>query len=1226
MNTKSGMLHPDPPPTEKIQFNELFKPEEIQQLQDLFSQATGVASIITHPDGTPITRPSNFCRLCSGIIRKTEKGSTFCNKSDEALGNIQNSTGPAVQKCLSAGLWEASVSIIAGGNHIANWFIGQVRNNEWDEQRMIRYADEIGANRDDFMEALNEVPVMSVEQFSRVSDMLYAFAGQLSEKSYQNWLLKAQIDDYQSTANDIRKNEWLNRRIVETASEGIWELDNNHNTVFINSKMAGMLGYTIEEIMAKKMTEFIFSEDFPDITQKRAERTAGKSGFYERRFKQKNGAELWTLVSSVPIFDKDGVFTGSFGMLQDITGRRKAEEHLRESEERYRSVLNASPDAIAITDLDGKVLMFSSVSLKMFGYDREEELLGHLVTDFIITADQERALLNVSRMFEGIMSGPGEYLGRRKNGSTLFIEANAEFIRGIDGQAIQIVFIIRDISERKRVEEELKENREKYRGLSEAAFESIFFSEKGICIEQNQAAEKMFGYSCDEAIGRYGTEWIVPEDRERVMDNMLHGYEEPYEATALRKDGTTFPCVLRGKMMHYKGRNVRVTSLTDNSGIINARETLMIKDWAIESALNPIVIADLKGNITYANQACLQLWGYGSQAEIIGKSALDFWQTGENTGEVLSTLLSKGAWTGDLAARRKDGSPFYVHLVTNLVLDNNNQPVCMLASVADITERKRQTSILEARLRMTEFGVNGSLDDVYRLAVNELEHLTNSQLGFFLEIAQDQKTVLRQVWSTNTALNCVEDIGSHYPVDQAGIWTDCFFAHRIVVHNNYAALSRRKGLPDGHSPLIRFIEVPVMHGEIVSAIIGVGNKPTDYTDTDAETVSLLVNHVWDIIENRQIQEKIRQTETYFKALIEKASDGIAMVNLQGRFTYVSPSATTMFDYENLDFDKQLPDELTHPDDLPEVKRILMQIILNPSLSPTIQYRFKHHSGTWIWIESTFRNLLAEPGIEGIVINFRDISERKKAENQISELNQELDLRVKQRTIELEAAIKELETFSYSVSHDLKAPLRHISGFIGIFLENKSTELNEEELGYLDRISASAIEMGKLIDAILTFSRLNTKELRKTSIPAAAMVQQVIKFFEPEIRNRNISFNIGPLPDIEGDEDLIRQVWTNLLSNAIKYTGKQTEAIVEIGAVPNDHETTFFVKDNGAGFSMKYAEKLFNVFQRLHKTRDFDGVGIGLANVKRIISRHGGHCRAEGAPDAGATFYFSLPNA
>jgi light-regulated signal transduction histidine kinase (bacteriophytochrome) len=184
---------------------------------------------------------------------------------------------------------------------------------------------------------------------------------------------------------------------------------------------------------------------------------------------------------------------------------------------------------------------------------------------------------------------------------------------------------------------------------------------------------------------------------------------------------------------------------------------------------------------------------------------------------------------------------------------------------------------------------------------------------------------------------------------------------------------------------------------------------------------------------------------------------------------------------------------------------------------------------------------------------------------------------------------------------------------------------EDEIKYLDFISKGADEMSQLIDALLSFSKLNRKELRKTTIHSVAMVEQVVRFFESETKNRNIRVIIGSLEDCKGDEQLIKQVWTNLVSNAIKYTGKKPEAIIEIGCTRGEHELVYFVKDNGDGFDMKNAGKLFGVFRRLHKNSDFEGVGIGLANVKNIITRHGGHCTAEGEKGKGARFSFGLPN-
>lgn len=190
--------------THNIIFEDVFNIDDIQRLQDLFSDASGVASIITHPDGTPITKPSNFCRLCNDIIRNTDKGLSHCFQSDAMIGRY-NPSGPILWPCLSAGLWDAGASITVGGKHIANWLIGQVRNDALDEEKMVQYADEIGVDREEFLKALHEVPVMSIEQFDKLAKMLFAFAKELSEKGYNNLLLKNRLSKEMKPLNYYRK-------------------------------------------------------------------------------------------------------------------------------------------------------------------------------------------------------------------------------------------------------------------------------------------------------------------------------------------------------------------------------------------------------------------------------------------------------------------------------------------------------------------------------------------------------------------------------------------------------------------------------------------------------------------------------------------------------------------------------------------------------------------------------------------------------------------------------------------------------------------------------------------------------------------------------------------------------------------------------------------------------------------------------------------------------------
>lgn len=254
----------------------------------------------------------------------------------------------------------------------------------------------------------------------------------------------------------------------------------------------------------------------------------------------------------------------------------------------------------------------------------------------------------------------------------------------------------------------------------------------------------------------------------------------------------------------------------------------------------------------------------------------------------------------------------------------------------------------------------------------------------------------------------------------------------------------------------------------------------------------------------------------------------------------------------------------------------------------------------------------------------EIAERKKAETEISKLNADLEQRVLDRTTLLEAANKELEAFSYSVSHDLRSPLRHIDGFVTLLRSKNESNLDESGKRYLKIISDAAKRMGSLIDDLLVFSKMGRAEMAKGRVNVEQLVHDVFKELESEVGTRQIEWTVDRLPEILGDPAMLKLVWTNLVSNALKYSGTREETRIHIGCEENGRETIFFVKDNGVGFDMQYANKLFGVFQRLHRQEDFEGTGIGLANVRRIIYRHGGRTWAEGELDKGATFFFSLP--
>jgi len=379
----------------------------------------------------------------------------------------------------------------------------------------------------------------------------------------------------------------------------------------------------------------------------------------------------------------------------------------------------------------------------------------------------------------------------------------------------------------------------------------------------------------------------------------------------------------------------------------------------------------------------------------------------------------------------------------------------------------------------------------------------------------------------------------------------------------------------------------------------------------------------DITEHKRWEEILRKRDERFRQVAENAGEWIWEVDVNGLYTYASPAVEKILGYE--------PEEIIGmkhfydffaPDMQEEFKKIAFEIFDRKEAFKNSVRQYVHRNSNLIFLETSASPVLDD---KGNLLGYRgvdkDITERKQAEEEIKRLNEDLN----RRAVELEAVNKEIESFSYSVSHDLRAPLRAIDGFSRILLQDYLDKLDDEGKRLLNIIQGNTQRMGELIDDLLALSRIGRKDIELSDIDMDKLAKVVCDEIKAANHERKLQFDIKPLPPAYGDSGMIHQVFFNFLFNAIKFTKHRETAIIEVGGYVDGSENVYYVKDNGVGFDMRYKDKLFGAFQRLHSETEFEGTGIGLAIVQRIINRHGGRIWAEGKVDEGATFYFTLSN-
>ena len=419
---------------------------------------------------------------------------------------------------------------------------------------------------------------------------------------------------------------------------------------------------------------------------------------------------------------------------------------------------------------------------------------------------------------------------------------------------------------------------------------------------------------------------------------------------------------------------------------------------------------------------------------------------------------------------------------------------------------------------------------------------------------------------------------------------------------------------------------------LLVALVVATARPLNRADAERQRAEDEIRRLNETLEWRVRERTIAlsASEARFRATVETAQDPVVLMDNQGRIAMWNEAAVTVLGYSREEALGQPLHALLAPHPYREQSARALPVWQKTGagliVGTTRELPALRKDGRQIAVELSVSSIFVNQEWHAVGI-LRDITARKRAEEEIRRLNVELEDRVRRRTADLQAANKELESFSYSVSHDLRAPLRHMDGFVKLLQERESSRLDVTSVHYLCRIGEAAKKMGTLIDDLLAFSRTSRAEPQAKRLELTPLVCEVQRELMAITPDRTIQWDIAPLPAVVGDAALLRQVWANLLSNAIKYTARRSDAHIEVTASRGDNcEVVVAVRDNGAGFDSRYAHKLFGVFQRLHHADEFEGTGIGLATVHRIVQRHGGRVWAEGEVDHGATFYVALPAA
>ncbi len=736
-----------------------------------------------------------------------------------------------------------------------------------------------------------------------------------------------------------------------------------------------------------------------------------------------------------------------------------------------------------------------------------------------------------------------------------------------------------DISDRKRIEKALKKSEARMKMLSDATFEAIFFSEKGICIDQNKTAEKIFGYTHKEAVGKQGTEWIVPEDRDLVINNMLSGYEKPYQVTALRKNGTTFPAEIQARMINFEGRKVRVTALRDITWNKRATKKLLFKENIIRSSSSPIVTCDLDGMMTFGNPAFMKIWGFGNPEEFLGRSIWKFWLVEDRLNDIMQALHNKDIWVGENQAKRKDGSLFDVQVSAAMVRDIEGNPVAITSTLIDITKQKKIQKALEKSRGKYKSLTNNLNIGIYRNTVGPK--------GKFIE--------------ANPAI--IKMFGFNSRED--------FF--NLNVSDLYLNQSDRA----------KFNLKMLKQGEVRNEELQLQKK--DGTLFTASTTAVAVKNekgeikyfdgiVEDITERKKAKEKLQKNRDDFQNTLNSLKEFLVKIDKNFVVQFNNRASAELYNVDRNFAGRHCYEVFWNKN------TICSGCIAKKAMDAKTQTEeLRYHPSGKIFDRTVYPVFDENGEVNGATIQALDITKREKAQKG----------KIKAQKIAL-------ENEKYALVGQIAGKMAHdFNNILGIIMGNTELALldctDDQTRETFELIFNQTIRGKNLTKNLVAFAK--DQEPKQEYFSINEKIDLVLNLLKKDMQNIEVIKEWSPgLPDLLADPGMVEHCFVNLLQNSVHAISKSHHPTIIIRTYSQNKYICIELEDNGCGIPEKCIKRIFEPAFTLKGSWDvtgsygsgIKGTGYGMANVKKYINQHNGFIEIDSKVGKGTMITICFP--